>query len=93
MSRAESLLGNLKQARGWLSRAGAATTRRHAVALRNAPPARPTLLSRLPPQLLSVSFGVRGTRNAASWAVAGGLAYWLIYLPEQRRRQEIEARP
>ncbi|GBF94403.1 hypothetical protein Rsub_07217 [Raphidocelis subcapitata] len=41
-------------------------------------------------QLLNVTFGVRGTRNAASWIAAGGLAYYLIYVPEQQRRQEIE---
>lgn len=35
---------------------------------------------------------MRGTRNAASWAVAGGLAYYLIWVPEQRRRDLIEAR-
>jgi len=43
-------------------------------------------------QLLNVSFGVRGTRNAASWIVAGGLAYYLIWVPESKRRQEIEVR-
>jgi hypothetical protein len=41
-------------------------------------------------QLLNVTFGFRGTRNAASWAVAGGIAYYFIWLPEQRRRADIE---
>ncbi|KAI8476947.1 MAG: hypothetical protein J3K34DRAFT_516204 [Monoraphidium minutum] len=41
-------------------------------------------------QLLTTSFGVRGSRNAASWLVAGGIAYYFIYRPEQRRREQIE---
>jgi len=34
----------------------------------------------------------KGSRNITSWAVAGGLAYYFIYLPEQRRAQEILVR-
>jgi hypothetical protein len=45
-----------------------------------------------PRQLFNVSFGVRGTRNAASWIVAGGLAYYLMWVPERQRREEIEVR-
>ncbi|KAF6265304.1 hypothetical protein COO60DRAFT_1479802 [Scenedesmus sp. NREL 46B-D3] len=37
------------------------------------------------------SFGVRGSKNLTSWMLAGGLAYYFIYLPEQRRAQEIQA--
>lgn len=36
------------------------------------------------------SFGVRGSKNLTSWMLAGGLAYFLIYLPEQKRQQEIQ---
>jgi uncharacterized membrane protein YgcG len=43
-------------------------------------------------QWLDTSFGVRGARNAASWLVAGGIAYYFIWAPEQRRRAEIEVR-
>jgi hypothetical protein len=37
-------------------------------------------------------FGFKGSRNITSWAVAGGVAYYFIYLPEQRRAQEILVR-
>lgn len=36
------------------------------------------------------TFGFRGSKNLVSWAVAGGVAYYYIYLPEQKRRQEIQ---
>lgn len=39
-------------------------------------------------RLLHTTFGVRGTQNLLSWAVAGGLAYYFFYLPEQRKKEE-----
>jgi hypothetical protein len=43
-------------------------------------------------RFVSESFGVRGSKNLTSWMLAGGLAYYFIYLPEQRRAQEIQVR-
>jgi hypothetical protein len=34
------------------------------------------------------ALGMRGSRNLLSWAVAGGAAYFLFWLPEQARREE-----
>eukprot|EP00879_Flechtneria_rotunda_P005372 GHRR01005661.1.p1 GENE.GHRR01005661.1~~GHRR01005661.1.p1 ORF type:complete len:113 (+),score=41.05 GHRR01005661.1:107-445(+) len=39
----------------------------------------------------SDSFGLRGSKNIASWGAAGALAYYFIYLPEQKRAQEVLA--
>lgn len=37
------------------------------------------------------ALGMRGSRNLLSWAVAGGAAYFLFWLPEQARREERRA--
>ncbi|KAF8069487.1 COL14A1 [Scenedesmus sp. PABB004] len=42
-------------------------------------------------RFLGDTFGVRGSRNVTSWLVAGAAAYYLIYLPEQQKAQEILA--
>lgn len=34
------------------------------------------------------TFGVRGAGNLTSWFVAGGIAYYYIYLPDRKRAQE-----
>lgn len=94
------MLGNIKQVRCHrrrLLRATQAPARcRHSFTTAQHPLiALPPRLVSPPParaQLLHVTFGVRGTRNAASWIVAGGLAYYMIWQPEQRRRAEIEVR-
>jgi hypothetical protein len=36
------------------------------------------------------TFGFRGSKNLTSWLVAGGLAYYFIYLPEYRRSREAQ---
>lgn len=41
---------------------------------------------------LSESFGVRGSRQLASWAIAGGLAYYLWYLPQVREEERRKVR-
>lgn len=43
-------------------------------------------------RLLGDTFGFRGRGNAVSWLVAGGLAYYYIYLPEQRKAEQIRVR-
>jgi hypothetical protein len=37
---------------------------------------------------LSISFGFKGARNIAAWAVAGGVAYVWLIRPEQLRKQQ-----
>jgi hypothetical protein len=37
---------------------------------------------------LGRTFGVRGAGNVTSWLVAGGIAYYYIYLPDRKRAQE-----
>lgn len=41
-------------------------------------------------RFLSEMFGVRGSKNLVSWVLAGGAAYYLFYLPEKQRLQEIQ---
>jgi hypothetical protein len=41
---------------------------------------------------LGVTFGVRSREKLASWALAGGLAYYLFYLPEVRKAEQIKVR-
>ena len=41
---------------------------------------------------LNTTFGFRGRQNILSWAVAGGLAYYFFYLPEQRKAAEVKVR-
>eukprot|EP00877_Chromochloris_zofingiensis_P000380 jgi/Chrzof1/10342/Cz04g38160.t1 len=42
-------------------------------------------------RFLSDTLGFRGGKNLASWGVAGALAYFYIYLPEQKKAQDIKA--
>ncbi|PNW75245.1 hypothetical protein CHLRE_12g518851v5 [Chlamydomonas reinhardtii] len=39
-------------------------------------------------RLLDTTLGFRGRQNLLAWAFAGGLAYYFIYLPEQRKIEE-----
>jgi hypothetical protein len=41
---------------------------------------------------VSDSLGFRGSKNAMSWILAGGLSYYFIYLPEQRKVEERRVR-
>lgn len=43
-------------------------------------------------RFLSDTLGFRGGKNLASWGVAGALAYFYIYLPEQKKAQDIKVR-
>ncbi|KXZ52906.1 hypothetical protein GPECTOR_8g285 [Gonium pectorale] len=36
----------------------------------------------------NTTFGFRGRQNLLSWTIAGGLAYYLFYLPEQRKAEQ-----
>lgn len=40
-------------------------------------------------RFLSETFGVRGSKNLTSWLLAGAAAYYLFYLPERQRAQEL----
>jgi len=35
-------------------------------------------------RVLADTFGMSGWRNVAAWGVAGGLAYWMWIIPQQR---------
>jgi hypothetical protein len=42
--------------------------------------------------LLVDGLGIRGARSIASWAVAGGVAYYLWFLPEKQQAEERRVR-